>query len=185
MSSHFCACTWSSIHKALFNPLYFIPHDPETMYLKFVSWFTWISEWHLTVLCGVLYLYKPWMPEADIRSRNLWITSTKHVSCYLLVWNISYTTRLAVKKLISDNLNITMHVIASELPGHCDIISNPFWRQQNVNRVSETWGHLKIIVLSAFIEFVIYMSYKKKIIYVLSLRNVDALTRMLFWYLFW
>ena len=38
-------------------------------------------------------------------------------------------------KSISNELDITCHVFASQLPGHCDVITNPLWRhQQNVKR---------------------------------------------------
>ena len=44
-------------------------------------------------------------------------------------------------KSISNELDITCHVLASQLPGHCDVIANRLWRhQQNVKRSSETRG---------------------------------------------
>ena len=44
-------------------------------------------------------------------------------------------------KSISNELDVTIHVIASQLSGPCDVISNRLWRhQQNENRASETRG---------------------------------------------
>ena len=41
-------------------------------------------------------------------------------------------------KSISNALDITCHVFASQFSGHCDVIANRLWRhQQNVGRVSE------------------------------------------------
>ena len=64
-------------------------------------------------------------------------------------------------KSISNELDITCHVFASQLPGHCDVIANRLWRhQQNVKRASETRGwHAKILVFSVIYGFV--MSCKK------------------------
>ena len=57
-------------------------------------------------------------------------------------------------KSISNELDIDIHVIASQLSGHCDIIGNRWWRhQENENWVSEPrerW--VKIVVLSSFME---------------------------------
>ena len=70
------------------TPCTLSPNDPETMYLKFVSWFTWISEWHFTVLCGVLLLIQ----ALDARS---WHTIPKfinyiHKACVLLPIGMKY-----------------------------------------------------------------------------------------------
>ena len=46
-------------------------------------------------------------------------------------------------KSTSNELDIIIHVIASQLSGHCDVISNRLWRhQQNVKRASETRGNV-------------------------------------------
>ena len=60
-------------------------------------------------------------------------------------------------KSISNELDITCHVFASQLSGHCDIIANRLWRhQQNVKRASETRGwHAKILVFSVVYGFVV------------------------------
>ena len=65
-------------------------------------------------------------------------------------------------KSISDELDINAHVIASQLSGHCDVISNRLWRhQQNVNRASETRDRcVKIIVFIVIYGFV--MPCKKR-----------------------
>ena len=64
-------------------------------------------------------------------------------------------------KSISNELDITIHVIASQLSINCDVISNRLWRhQQNENRASETRGwRVKIVVFIAIYGFV--MSCKK------------------------
>ena len=51
-------------------------------------------------------------------------------------------------KSISNELDITIHVIASQLSGHRDVISNRLWRhQQNENPASETRGRCVMIVV--------------------------------------
>ena len=51
-------------------------------------------------------------------------------------------------KSISNKSDITIHGIAPQWPGHCDVIGNRLWRyQQNVNRTSETQCRcVKIII---------------------------------------
>ena len=84
-------------------------------------------------------------------------------------------------KSISNELDITIHVISSQLSGHCDVTSKLLWRhQQNENRARETRGRcVKIVVLSSFMDSLCRI--KNKIMYVLSWRTVSALTRVLFW----
>ena len=66
-------------------------------------------------------------------------------------------------KSISNELDITIHVLVSQLSGHSNVISNRWWRhQQNVNRASVRY----------------------KIMYALSWRTVYVLTRVWFWCLF-
>ena len=64
-------------------------------------------------------------------------------------------------KSISKGLDITCHVFASQLSGHCDAIANRLWRhQQSVKRASGTRGWcVKILVFSIIYGFV--MSCKK------------------------
>ena len=64
-------------------------------------------------------------------------------------------------KLISNELDITIHLIASQLSGDCDVISNRLWRhQQNEHRASETRGRcVKLVVFIVIYGFV--MSCKK------------------------
>ena len=87
-------------------------------------------------------------------------------------------------KSISNELEITIQVIASQLSGHCDVISNRLLRhQQNEKQASETWGRcVKIVVLSSFMEPLCRV--RNKIMYVLSRWTVSALTRVLIWCLF-
>ena len=86
-------------------------------------------------------------------------------------------------KSISDELDIIIHVIASQLSGFSDVINNRLWHhQQNVNPASEAWDRcVKIVVLSSLSRL---CRVRNKIMYVLSRRTVSALTRVLFWCLF-
>ena len=84
-------------------------------------------------------------------------------------------------KSMSNESYITIHVIASQLSGHCDVNSNRLWRhQQNV------WGTgtmCKGNVLSSFMAS--FCHVRNKIIDVLSWRTVSALTWVFFfWCLF-
>ena len=80
-------------------------------------------------------------------------------------------------KSISNELDIIIHVIASQLSGHCDVISNRLWRhQQKEKRASETRGRcVQIVVLSSFMDLLCHV--RNKIMYVLSWRTVSAFTR--------
>ena len=62
---------------------------------------------------------------------------------------------------ISNELDITIHVIASQLSRYCDIIRNRLWRhQQNEDRASKARGRcVKVVVFIFIYGFV--MSYKK------------------------
>ena len=64
-------------------------------------------------------------------------------------------------KSISNELDITIHMTASQLSGHCDVINNRLWRhQQHENWASETRGRcVNIVVFIAIYGFV--MSCKK------------------------
>ena len=81
---------------------------------------------------------------------------------------------------ISNELDIIIQVIASQLSCHCDVTSNRFWRHhQNENRASETRGRcVKLVVLYSFMDSLCRV--RNKIMYVLSWRTVSALTRALF-----
>ena len=84
-------------------------------------------------------------------------------------------------KSISNELDIIIHVIAPQLSGHCDGISNRLWRhQQSENWASETRGRcVKIGVLLSFMDSLCRV--RNKIMYVLSWRTVSVLTRVSFW----
>ena len=85
-------------------------------------------------------------------------------------------------KSISNQLNITIQMIASQLFGYCDVISNPLWHhQQNVNRASKT--RVKKVWRSLFLSSFTDSLYRvrNKIMYVLAWRTIYALTRVLFW----
>ena len=85
-------------------------------------------------------------------------------------------------KSISNELDITSHMFASQLSGHCDVIANGC-HQQNVKRASETRGLcVNILVLGSFMDSL--CRGRNEIMYVLLWRTVYALTRVLFWCLF-
>ena len=77
-------------------------------------------------------------------------------------------------KSISNELDITCHVFASQLSGHCDVIANRLWRhQQNVLRASETRGWcVKILVLGSFMDSLCRV--RNKMMYVLLWRTVSG-----------
>ena len=87
-------------------------------------------------------------------------------------------------KSISNGLDIFIHVIASQLSGHCDVISNRLWhRQQNGNRSSETRGRcVKIVVF--IVIYGLVMSCKKWNNVCTLLTKCIWLTRVLFCYSF-
>ena len=87
-------------------------------------------------------------------------------------------------KSISNELNITCHVFASQLSDHCDIIANRLrCHQQNVRRASETRGWcVQFLVLASFMYSLCRV--RNEIMYVPLSRTVYALTRVLFWCLF-
>ena len=87
-------------------------------------------------------------------------------------------------KSISNESDITCHVFASQLSGHCDVIANQLWRhQQNVKRASETRGWcVKILVLAPLKDSLCRI--RNKIMYVLLWQTVYVLTGVLFWCLF-
>ena len=88
------------------------------------------------------------------------------------------------RKSISNELDITCHVFASELSGHCDVIADRLWRhQQNVMRASEPRRLcVEILVSASFMDSLCRV--RNKIMYVLLWRTVYALTRVLFCCLF-
>ena len=88
-------------------------------------------------------------------------------------------------KSMSDKLDITIRVIASQLSGHSDVISNRFGRdQQNKNWASETWGrHTKNHrFFPSFMDSLCHIRNER--MYVLEWRTVPTLTWDLFWCLF-
>ena len=85
---------------------------------------------------------------------------------------------------ISNELDITIHVITSQLSGHCDVISDRLWHQQQ--NKTERMRHGADVLRSSFLSSFMDPSCRvwNKIMYVLSWRTVSALTRVLFWCLF-
>ena len=64
-------------------------------------------------------------------------------------------------KLISNELDVTLHMLVSQLSGHCDIIINRLWcHQLNINWASETqWWDMKIVNFNVI--YGVAMSCKK------------------------
>ena len=78
-------------------------------------------------------------------------------------WKQPFSAVRALGGYPGNELDITIHVIVSQLSGHCDVISNLLWhQQQNENRASVTWGRSARIVLFVII-YGFVMSYKKYI----------------------
>ena len=70
---------------------------------------------------------------------------------------------------------------ASQLSGHCEVISNRLWRNlQNENRVRHGDDLYRSSFLSSFMD----CSVRNKIMYVLSWQTDSVLTRLLLWCLF-
>ena len=83
----------------------------------------------------------------------------------------------AVIKTISNELDITIHVIASHLSRYCDVINNQLWtHHQNEDRASETTRRrcIKIVVFIVILDSLCHV--RNKITYVLSWRTVSVLT---------
>ena len=101
-----------------------------------------------------------------------------------ILWGVitAYTTgrqHHRIKSIFND-----FHVLALELSGHCDVISNQLCRhQQNVNRASETRGRYVKIVVFIVIDGFVLSCKKYEIMYVLFWRTLYALTRVLFFVL--
>ena len=87
-------------------------------------------------------------------------------------------------KSISNGWDITRHVFASQLSGHCDVIANRLWRhQQNIKRASETRDDVwRPSFLASFMRSLCRV--RNKIMSVLLWQTVYVLTRVLFWCLF-
>ena len=81
-------------------------------------------------------------------------------------------------KSISNRLDITNHVIASQLSGYCDVINTRLWRhQENVNLAREPRGRcVKTVVLIVILSSLCHV--RNKIMLVLSWWTVSALTRV-------
>ena len=60
-------------------------------------------------------------------------------------------------KSIYNELDITIHVTASQFSGHCDVINDRLWRhQQNENQASETQGQcVKIVIFIVIYGFIL------------------------------
>ena len=104
----------------------------------------------------------------------MWRYSFLHDRLWILPWI----------KSISNKLDIIIHVITSQLYGHCDVISNQMWlHQQSVNRTSKTRGRcVQIAILSSFMDSLCHV--RNKMMFVLSWQTVYVLTWVLFWCLF-
>ena len=104
----------------------------------FFSYFTF----HPT--CGLFYQHGLTLIPARI---------TNHMFLHDRPWKSPWM------KSISNELDITCHVLSSQLSGYCDAIANQLWRhQQNVKRASETRGWcVEILVFSAIHLWIRYV----------------------------
>ena len=85
----------------------------------------------------------------------LFLNMKVYDTCYcFLTWP---ATNVAMNKSISNELDITFHMLAPQFSGHCDVINNRLWRHlQIINRASETRGRcMKIVVFVVSFGFVI------------------------------
>ena len=76
---------------------------------------------------------------------NGYSTNAEKVRCGWDIWYLPFLHDRPwispLIKSISNELDITCHVFASQLSSHCDVIADPLWRhQQNVMRATETRG---------------------------------------------
>ena len=86
-------------------------------------------------------------------------------------------------KSISNELNIIIHVITSQLSGYCDVINNRLWRhQQNIKRVRHGVDVWWSSFLSSFLWSICHV--RNRIMDALSWGTVSALTRVSFCCLF-
>ena len=120
------------------------------------------KQWYLYICFGTI--------ASDVSEDRLFLHDWTWISLWI--------------KSISNELEITCHVLSSQLSGHCDIIANQLWRhQQSVKRASETRGWcVKILVLKPFMDSLCHV--RNKIMSVHLWRTVYALTWVLFWCLF-
>ena len=127
------------------------------------GWWREMSHLHIISCCGCSSYSSIMIPECHHYAINCFQIPT--LANGMLPWIIS----------ISNELDITIHVIVSQLSGHCDVISNQLWHhQQNKNWASETQGWcVKIVIVSAIYGFIMLC---KKWNIVCSL----ALTQVLF-----
>ena len=87
-------------------------------------WLLWQIPWWYEVSPNFTY-YPPTMITSVVCKNKCFLHEQPWISPWI--------------KLISNKLDITIHVIASQLSGNCDVIGNRLWcHQQNENRVSET-----------------------------------------------
>ena len=127
--------------------------------------------------------------QTDKQSRRWWFETPlgslwRHCCNNLRVFLLDRPWISPWIKSISNELDITCHVFASQLSGHCDVIADRLWRhQQNVMRANESRGLcVKTLVSASFMNSLCRV--RNKIMYVLLWRTVYALTRVLFWCLF-
>ena len=130
----------------------------------------WISKHTYYKVCdGINYRFPNYIGAA-IDSNELFLHDRPWISPWI--------------KSISNELDISCHVFASKLSGHCDVIAVRLWRhQQNVIRASETRGLcVKIFVLVSSMDSLCRV--RNKVMYALLWRSVYAHTRVLFSCLF-
>ena len=120
-------------------------HDLRSM-LQSIMYFN-LPYFHILILCFIFSKY-----PCTIFSIDPVLTLSTDI-CFLLHDRPWISPWL---KSIHNELDISIHVIASQLSGNCDVTSYRLWRhQQNENRASETRGRWeKIVVFIVFYELV-------------------------------
>ena len=125
----------------------------------------------------ILSLSYTYMPYVSLNYVLCWCFVVMYINCIVVYgktscktasgWWVILVKYVLIKiknkriKSISNELDITFHVILSQLSGHCGVIRNWLRRyQQNVSWASKTWGRcVKIAVFIDICRFV--MSCKK------------------------
>ena len=141
-------------------------HNGISYTAKMVS-FYWISfkvgiMTRLCLQCAndiTLMDYHPKMKTGSLIYICVWNPHEIWIHKYIFLHNRPWISLWI--KLISNELDITIGMIASQLSHYCDVISKLLWRhQQNEDRVSETRGpRVKIAIFINIYGFV--MSCKK------------------------
>ena len=141
-------------------------HQYWLIFFIFLSSFTNIihnilfDDWN-KALCCCFTSNSMYVNRVKKSGKNLYYVLSLHATGILLYFlhDQPWISRI---KSISNELDIIIHVIASQMSGHCDVISNRLWHhQQSENRANEKRGRfVKIVVF--IVVYGSVMSCKKR-----------------------